>query len=532
MLPESSFMKAIDWSRLAEPQADQYDTSVALGLASATTSASRPEPYRRTAPGNSPAVFDGQVAVRYVYDPLPEFKQLSEQFPNAPLDHRNIARAVEYVRTWPTAFTQCQHLLEAIHPALHPQMPVESRAVYRGSLCHSYERLFGTMWATIFCPVGLAESIVHEMAHQKLRVLGVSFESATNVVGNSPSELFVSPVIKDRLRPLMAVLHAEYSYVYVTTLDIHILQAERDPARRKVFESVLERNLARIEEGYGTLKSHFKPGEHGAEFMRGFFAWTDRTIESARDLLAKGDSSGLKPVQAPTSKTGAENGAKQTAALKRLPDIHTGASTIRTPDRNVEVLLTFKSPRIVVLGNVLSDEECDALTRYCEPRLTRSSVLAGAEGAVEVHPNRTSSGAELRREETAVVSRIEARLAALAQWPAECSEGLQVLRYGVTEEYKPHFDWIPPDMPGLKKHLEVAGQRLGTFVLYLSDVEAGGGTSFPSIGLEVMPQKGGAVFFVNTDSNLVPDQLTLHAGSPVVKGVKYIANKWLRERTC
>jgi prolyl 4-hydroxylase len=74
------------------------------------------------------------------------------------------------------------------------------------------------------------------------------------------------------------------------------------------------------------------------------------------------------------------------------------------------------------------------------------------------------------------------------------------------------------------------GQRLGTFILYLNTVESGGGTSFPAIGLEVIPKKCGAVFFVNTDSQYVPDQLTLHAGSPVVKGVKFIANKWLLER--
>jgi prolyl 4-hydroxylase len=89
---------------------------------------------------------------------------------------------------------------------------------------------------------------------------------------------------------------------------------------------------------------------------------------------------------------------------------------------------------------------------------------------------------------------------------------------------------MDPDLPGLNKYMEVGGQRLGTFVLYLSRVEAGGGTSFPAIGLEVMPKKGGAVFFLNTDPQHVPDQLTLHAGSPVVRGVKFVANKWLRQR--
>ena len=157
----------------------------------------------------------------------------------------------------------------------------------------------------------------------------------------------------------------------------------------------------------------------------------------------------------------------------------------------MEVLLTLNAPRIALLGNVLSDEECDALVAYCEPRLVRSSVVADADGNVQVHPNRTSRDVMLQRRETEIIARIEARLAALTQWPVERSEGLQVLRYGAGDEYRPHFDWISSDLPGLRGHMATGGQRLAMFVLYLSQVESGGGTSFPSIGLQVMPKKGG-----------------------------------------
>ena len=194
--------------------------------------------------------------------------------------------------------------------------------------------------------------------------------------------------------------------------------------------------------------------------------------------------------------------------------------------------MTLKSPRIVLLGNVLSDDECDALAQYCLPRLERSSVVADAEGNVQVHPSRTSMGVLLSRGETPLIANIEARLAALANWPVQSSEGLQVSRYDAAEEYRPHFDWVDPKLPGLQKHLVHGGQRLGTFILYLSEVEAGGTTSFPSLGLEVVPRKGGALFFLNTDSQLVPDEQTLHAGRPVVKGVKFVANKWLRQYPC
>jgi prolyl 4-hydroxylase len=227
-----------------------------------------------------------------------------------------------------------------------------------------------------------------------------------------------------------------------------------------------------------------------------------------------------------------EGGHQSAIVVRQLPDIDTGANAILTQDREVQVVLTFKTPRIVVLEDVLSDDECDALVRYCEPRLARSSVVADADGNVRVHRSRTSRGVALRRTETELVARIEARLATIAQWPAERSEGLQVLCYGAGEEYRAHFDWIDPNIPGLRKHLEIGGQRLATFILYLSRVESGGGTLFPAVGLEVMPRKRGAVFFVNTDPQYLPNQLTLHAGSPVFRGVKFVANKWLRQYQC
>lgn len=501
MLTET--LNSLDWSRLAEPQADQYDTNVILQLAASATN-----PYQRRPVGTAPSVFDGSVAVRYVYHELPEFESLALQYPDAPLDHQNIAIAAEYVRTWPTAFTQCQQLLDSIHPALHPEMSLESTEIYRGSLCHSYESLFGTMWATIFCPLGLAEAMVHEVAHQKLRALGVSVESATAIVGNDPSDLYVSPIIKDRLRPLSAVLHAEYSYVHVTALDIAIVEAEQNLERREVMCGVLETNLARIEEGYESLRKHFIPGAHGEEFIQSFFAWTERTIDAGRDLL------------------------HHNRAGKTLPHIDTSANTLTIGDREVEILMRFKSPGIVLLGNVLSDEECDALVTHCESRLERSEVVSDAEGNVGTYPTRTSQGVMLPRGETPLIAGIEARLEALAHWPVACSEGLQVVRYDVSDEYRAHVDWIDPNLPGLQQHLQHGGQRVATFILYLSDVEAGGSTSFPSLGLEIVPRKGAALFFANTDSHLIPDELTLHAGNPVVKGIKFVANKWLRQRAC
>lgn len=213
-----------------------------------------------------------------------------------------------------------------------------------------------------------------------------------------------------------------------------------------------------------------------------------------------------------------------------LPEIDTRRNTLSCEGREVEVLLALRAPRVVLLGGFLSAQECDALIAHALPRLEPSPVIDGRDGSNEVHIHRTSRGAMLQRAECELVARIEARIAALTQWPADHGEGLQLLRYEQGHEYRPHFDWFDPSLPGPARHLERGGQRLATFIMYLSDVEQGGATGFPDVGLQIQPRCGHALFFVNTDSSGMPDRRSLHAGEPVETGVKLIATKWLCAR--
>jgi prolyl 4-hydroxylase len=212
-----------------------------------------------------------------------------------------------------------------------------------------------------------------------------------------------------------------------------------------------------------------------------------------------------------------------------LPQVDTSRNRLAVAGCAVDILCALQQPRVVLLGNVLGGDECDAIVAHCAGRYARSTVTSEEDGASTVHDGRTSEMAFIQRGESALADRIEQRLAAIAQWPLECGEPFQLQKYGVAQQYRPHFDWLNPDSDGHRAHLRRGGQRLATFILYLSDVEQGGGTAFPNLGLEVFPRKGNALFFLNTDANLRPDQQTLHAGCPVVRGTKIIANKWLRQ---
>jgi len=193
----------------------------------------------------------------------------------------------------------------------------------------------------------------------------------------------------------------------------------------------------------------------------------------------------------------------------------------------VRVLMSLKNPRIVVFGGLLSDDECDALVALAQPRLMRSETVDNSTGGSEVNAARTSDGMFFERGETALIDRIEQRIAALVNWPLENGEGLQILHYRPGAEYRPHHDYFDPTHPGTATILKRGGQRVGTLVMYLNTPLRGGATTFPDITLEVAPIKGNAVFFSYDRPHAVTR--TLHGGAPVVEGEKWVATKWLRE---
>lgn len=224
-------------------------------------------------------------------------------------------------------------------------------------------------------------------------------------------------------------------------------------------------------------------------------------------------------------------GLRRVAASQNpLPDVDLGSSprSVDAGDRMVQVLASLSQPRVVVLGGLLSEAECDGLIAAARPRMARSLTVQTQTGGEELNPDRTSNGMFFNRGESELVQRIEARIARLLAWPVENGEGMQVLNYRTGAEYKPHYDYFDPTEPGTPTILRRGGQRVGTLVMYLNEPTLGGGTTFPDIGLEVAPQRGNAVFF-NYDRPH-PATRTLHGGAPVLQGEKWVATKWLRER--
>lgn len=196
-------------------------------------------------------------------------------------------------------------------------------------------------------------------------------------------------------------------------------------------------------------------------------------------------------------------------------------------DRDVQVMFSLDHPRVVLFQNFLSAAECDELIRLSRDRMQASHVIDMDSGNTRADAGRTSSGTAFARGESPLIERIERRIEALLQWPYERGEALQILRYEVGQEYKPHYDYVDPTQPGAAPFLARGGQRVASLVMYLNTPQDGGGTNFPDVGFEIAAHKGCAVYFSYDRPH--PMTRSRHGGMPVRAGEKWVATKWLRE---
>ncbi len=252
------------------------------------------------------------------------------------------------------------------------------------------------------------------------------------------------------------------------------------------------------------------------------------TVVQERPLATQASTQAA--VQATQAAVQATQAAMDERQLTASEIIAQTANAIQTSDRTVNILLALNAPRVVLFGGFLSDAECDELVALSSRKLERSTVVNAATGEYDVHPDRTSEGTHFTRGENALIRRIEARISELVSCPIENGEPIQILHYTPGAEYKPHFDFFDPTFEGNDKVLAMGGQRIATLIMYLNDVEAGGSTVFPDVGLDVLPKKGNALYFAYATEDGQLDRRTLHGGSPVGRGEKWIATKWLRER--
>lgn len=184
------------------------------------------------------------------------------------------------------------------------------------------------------------------------------------------------------------------------------------------------------------------------------------------------------------------------------------------------------SPDVIHFRGVVPAAVCEYVISLTAPRLAPALVFEPGGKRLIRDQSRTSMAANFAPIDLqlAIVA-LNRTIAAAAGLSASHAEFLSVMRYKAGEQYRPHFDFLPPG-PDFDRN----GQRVKTALLYLNDNYEGGETEFVTPGLKVKGRTGDIVVFSNVLADGRGDPASRHAGLPVVSGEKWLASKWFRER--
>jgi prolyl 4-hydroxylase len=212
--------------------------------------------------------------------------------------------------------------------------------------------------------------------------------------------------------------------------------------------------------------------------------------------------------------------ALQVAEQVLLPKISAAATPGIVPQK-----VDTDKFQLYTIPHFLSDVECDQLLHLVNQRLRPSTLTIPT--ADQTYRNSKTS--DLCLIDHPLVGIVDNRIAHTLGIQLPYSEGIQAQRYDVGEQFKQHTDFFEPGTPEYQHFASSRGNRTWTFMIYLNNVDQGGGTHFFSINQTFMPEKGLALAWNNLhpDGRVNPD--TLHAGLPVEAGCKVIITKWFRE---
>ncbi|MEK7264823.1 MAG: 2OG-Fe(II) oxygenase [Pseudomonadota bacterium] len=184
------------------------------------------------------------------------------------------------------------------------------------------------------------------------------------------------------------------------------------------------------------------------------------------------------------------------------------------------------SPDVLIYRQALAPEICEYVIAHSASRLGPSLVYNPVEARMIRDPLRTSATASLSPIDLDLaliaINRLMAHAAGCAE---ENGEFLSVLHYAPGQQYRPHFDCIPPG-PDFDRN----GQREKTALLFLNEDYEGGETQFTEIELNVRGGRGDILVFSNLTPGGEIDRAARHAGLPVTKGAKWLASKWFRTK--
>lgn len=331
----------------------------------------------------------------------------------------------------------------------------------------------------------------------------------------------------DQAERNFASLHASAGWLF-STLPVQVMTSTATSLGARLLDAARElrdERLLRFADDFAALEQEragLLRAPPDAEAARGLALRFEQAGCEALALYVEGQAKAAARAAALAEKLPAEDDAAgRQAHLARI-----GEEVRARLDADPQARkLPAEGLELYELPGFMDPDSCAGLVALIDRDLVPSGILGS-------HPDpefRTSRSCNLSRADP-LVDIADSRICALLGIDRAFSENVQGQRYAVGQQFKPHHDFFHAGESYYDHVARSGGQRSWTAMLFLNAPERGGSTGFPEGGVEAVPETGKLLVWNNMRPDGSPNFASLHQGSPVEAGTKYVITKWFRER--
>ena len=263
-------------------------------------------------------------------------------------------------------------------------------------------------------------------------------------------------------------------------------------------------------------------------------AWTEHSWPRALDLLCAAAERGSADARtqlrliagdrdlAAAVERGADTGVDVWRRLRASADLE---RFVQPP----QPVPKCNSPRIWTADGFATPGECDWLIERARDKLQPAKMYDRAERVTRFNAIRNNSDYFFNVVESGLLMvLLRVRISLLVSLPVPHMEPPQMLHYAPGQELRAHFDFLRDNNSPYGEN-NYQGNRVVTFLLYLNEGYEGGHTHFIRADLRHRGRRGDAVFFANLKGG-EPDRMSLHSGTAVESGEKWLLSQWIHDR--
>lgn len=264
-------------AKMVWPQANGYDSLVFNTLTGENVGKSELHP---DAVAND-LIFAGKVRVGYFEQDIMNPPRYQKAFACAEV----FRQAEHYLQAWPEMYEQIKILVKVIQPFYDTTIHPKHIEFAVGSSSSSIGLPLGYICLTVDNPIGVAQAIVHELAHQKIRAIGIIENNTDAIFSNAP---YVSAPLNINQRVLpAAAFHDIYTFTHILQLNISMASLSLSAIEKDHLYQLLLKNSIRIEHALYYLTEEIRTITYYKTFYEKLISWMKKCVQDTKRILSE-----------------------------------------------------------------------------------------------------------------------------------------------------------------------------------------------------------------------------------------------------